>query len=73
MPQLKVKTVYIEKLKALGVYDQWLENLKKQWSIVKDRKTMLEASPNFNSMISRSFLWTTATGGGDFWLDISHK
>lgn len=72
MPTLKVKTIYIDKLKALGCYDAWLSNLKD--SKPSDFKLIHISNYNFfQSFISGSFLWVSTPEGREFWSDISNK
>lgn len=68
MPTLKVKTVYIEKLKDLGCYDSWLDNLKKQW---KDIYTVRPQT--FEHLVAISFDWSKTTEGDVYWFEISQK
>ena len=57
MPQLKVKTEYIEKLKQLGIYDAWLANVKADDRDIYKLDAMYENSANFNQFINSSFSW----------------
>ena len=34
MPKIKIRNVYIKKLKELGVYDEWLSEVKRQFDII---------------------------------------
>lgn len=69
MPAIKVKTVYIEKLKALGVYDQWLANMKLQFEV---RMIFFTAITDFNSFISATMLWTDTPEGSVFWKNVAY-
>jgi hypothetical protein len=71
MPQLTIKTEYVQKLKELGVYDQWLENVKSQFATTKKTITFNEST--FRAMISCSFSWSRSPEGHSFWADISDK
>ena len=64
MPQLTVKTEYIEKLKALGVYDQWLANVKAQYD---DRNELYIHITRFKDILYYPFHWPDTIEGKDFW------
>lgn len=72
MPTLKVKTKYIDKLKALGCYDKWLANVKDQWGTAGGWSADVEYT-NFNDVIYFAFTWFNTPEGQDFWADISNK
>lgn len=73
MPTLKVKTLYIDKLKALGVYDKWLANVKSDKHDIYHMDTMYERSDNFNQFINNSFSWHYTPEDYNYWADISNK
>ena len=79
MPKLIVKTEYILKLYDLGVYFQWLKNVKDSWGISSTKKldsSYLNASRNqrtWTVFIQSSFSWEQTSQGDDFWNDISTK
>lgn len=74
MPKLKVKTEYIEKLKALGVYEKWLSNVKIQWDTedcwLRERKTKIDF---FSDLINYSFRYQDTPEGQTFWYTISES
>ena len=72
MPTLKVKTVYIEKLKSLGVYDAWLDNVKAQ-NPNDERLETTYNSANFNQFINNSFSWGKTPEGYAYWWNIYDK
>ena len=74
MPELKVKTASIEKLKQLGVYDAWLANVKIQWGTYKSTQ---EITHNFRTSIEDLLLygfdWKKANEGNDYWSNLYHE
>lgn len=72
MPSLKIKTVYIERLKAFGVYDQWLANIKAE-NPNDSKIEHIQKSVSFSTLINRSFIWQDTPEGDEFWLDIYHE
>lgn len=72
MPQITVKTKHIELLKALGVYDQWLFNMKEQSILLTDDdKQHMQETPRF--LIIYAFNWDITTEGSAFWEDVYEK
>lgn len=69
MPNLTLKTEYIDELKQLGIYDKWFANLKKQWSD-NNRRHLTTQVDNFADLIYYSFCWDDSIEGADFWSDI---
>ena len=76
MPQITIKTKYVKKLKELGIYDQWLQNLKDQWdewskgcSVI----SVLEDAYSFEQFIKYSFRWSDTPEKREFWEEISLK
>lgn len=72
MPTLKIKTIYIERLKAFGVYDQWLANIK-ALNPNDSKIEYIQKSDSFSTLINRSFSWQDTTEGADFWLEIYNE
>lgn len=64
MPQLKVKTIYIEKLKALGCYDKWLSNVKIQFDSDDCQSVMWT---DWHEFINWSFSWIDTPEGHGVW------
>lgn len=64
MPEIKVKTEYIKKLRQLGVYDQWLTNVKAQLYMdhFSDPDRMHEAA-DFHAFLNWSFNWSKSPEG----------
>lgn len=74
MPTLKVKTVYIEKLKALGVYDAWMTNVKADYSNnIGFFINGMENAGSWWGFLSASFAWTLSMEGDSFWREISNS
>lgn len=79
MPEIKVKTEYIEKLKALGVYDKWLSNLKAQWNVKDNCSGNSDIKPesfyayNWGNLVSWAFTWDLTPEKFDFWSNISRR
>lgn len=69
MPQLTIKTVYIEKLKQLGCYDAWFANTKAAGRHDSDLLT----SPDFRRLIGGSFDWASSVEGWEFWNKIRNS
>lgn len=69
---IKLKSEHLAKLKQLGVYDSWLSNVKKQFSVSSYRKDTMEAD-SFNELLQVcSFNWTITPEGHDFWSSIAY-
>lgn len=80
MPELKIKTEYVNKLKKLGVYDKWFSNLKAQWTGDRSGNAAtvedLEAysyNGNWSNLISRSFIFSNTPEKALFWSNIAKK
>lgn len=79
MPTFKVKTEYIEKLKQLGVYDEWLTNVKANWDDwnkeVGGVELMIYIFPttSFDHLIHWSFNWNNSPEGMKYWREISRR
>jgi hypothetical protein len=73
MPHITIKTEYVQKLKELGVYDQWLGNIKTQWNErAKIRfSEMQQNTYSWAHLISQSFVWSSSNEGLKFWHDTS--
>lgn len=76
MPTLTIKTTWVEQLKALGVYDQWLFNVKnrnhnKKWTS-RDSECISESN-SFKEFLGRSFVFTETPEGYEFWYAIHRK
>lgn len=75
---LTIKPEYLEKLKALGVYDQWLSNVKAQyakrgeWCCIEPDK-MLKADSFYSLIKNYSFKWNDSPEGFDFWYRVVNK
>lgn len=73
MPNIKVKTEYINKLKQFGVYDQWLENVKNQWDemerIYPISHNCLKDSfgQTLHSILAYAFVYTETPEGTAWW------
>lgn len=63
MPKLIVKTIYIEKLKALSCYNAWLANTK---AAGRHDSDLLDL-PDFKRLIGGSFDWEHSPEGWEFW------
>lgn len=78
MVKLKVKTELIKRLKELGVYDEWLLNVKRQWDETKNHSgagvrctiSELEHCETVSDLIFKSFNWVLASRGREFWRNI---
>jgi hypothetical protein len=68
MNRITIKTEYFYKLKALGVYDQWVVNIKSQFGTPSCRADLMR---EWNSFIIWSFYWESTPEGPDFWELIS--
>lgn len=66
MPSLTVKTIYIEKLKGLNCYDEWLTNVKVQYGCDFYRPGDWI---DWKSFINWSFQWLITPEGSDFWME----
>lgn len=67
---------YVEKLKALEVYDQFANNLKAMGSLTVEEyfmtfKEFMDGS--FWSFLSWAFPWYFTTEGHDFWSNIANS
>lgn len=74
MPKLTIKTAYLDKLKQLGVYDQWLFNMKKRFDNHPDfdfLSTKLYNAKSFHTFVSSSFLWNNTPENHTFWYKIA--
>lgn len=74
MPTLIIKTTHIEKLKALGVYDAWFANLKKQWKddlsgnlCTAEKLAEYSATGQWSNFVSKSFVFSETPEGWDYW------
>jgi hypothetical protein len=72
MPQLTIKTEHIEKLKKLGVYDKWLENVKAR-NHTDEVLERMNRYQSFAVLISGSFIWEDTQEGDAFWREISYR
>lgn len=63
---LTIKPEFLEKLKALGVYEKWLSNVKAQWGEWRPTFTMNE-SDYWISFIGNSFKWSDTPEGASYW------
>lgn len=73
MSQITVKTEYIEKLKALGVYDAWLANVKAQYNKYGGVFTTTGEVGSFYDLIDRPLLWQDTKEGVVFWKKIANS
>jgi hypothetical protein len=80
MPQITVKTEYILKLKQLGIYDQWFQNVKSQFGKTESTNGVeyvsvraMETASNFGDFISASLFWRETVEGHEFWRTICEK
>lgn len=74
MPTLKVKTEYVDKLKALGVYDAWLTNVKSDYNDNLDFWINgMECAISWKWFIETSFSWNLAPEGFDYWENIGNS
>lgn len=69
MPTLKVRTEYIEKLQKLGVYDQWLANVK-AWHHSDQSLINIHTSTRFSELIASSFGYSGTPEGAAYWMKI---
>ena len=74
MPKLTIKTEYVEKLKKLGCYDEWLANVKAAWGT---EGCWLE-SPDHEietwwDVINLAFTWDITPEGKSFWEKIADQ
>lgn len=67
MPEVKVKTEWIKKLKQLGVYDQWLFNVKEQYGY---RHELYIHITRFKDLLNYPFAWPQTPEGNDFWCEL---
>lgn len=67
MPEIKVKTEWVEKLKQLGVYDKWIANIQIQFGQPGNRPDRMIS---WMSFINWSFCWSTSIEGTSFWKEI---
>lgn len=72
MPKVTVPTCHIEKLKQLGIYDQWLSNIKTRVKDLKQHCRNLSGT-SWKTFISGSFIWDCTPEGGDFWQKIENS
>lgn len=69
---LTIKAEYLEKLKALGVYDKWLSNVKAQYDGKYRRKT--STADSFYDLLEMcSFRWDKTPEGHNFWEALSNS
>lgn len=76
MPNIKVKTANIEKLKALGVYDAWLANVKDNWEEWADSHSNASekiSDESFTTFVHFSFNWLSSKEGRGFWHKIAYN
>lgn len=77
MPSLKVKTIYIEKLKALGVYDAWRSNVKEWYDKYPENLAACTSNiynaVSFERFIVESFWWGNTPEGHSYWCDITKR
>lgn len=72
MPQITVKTEWVDKLKALGVYDKWLANVKAQFPIYGNRFTGGYIQ-SFYELINCPLIWGNTPEGNSFWSKIANS
>lgn len=76
MPKLTVKTIYIDKLNELNVYDLWLANVK-QWNVTypigETYSFCIYEATDFDRFIFSSFYWPTSAEGLSFWSRVSRQ
>lgn len=85
MPKLTVPTPYIKKLKELGIYNEWLDEVKKQWDNGDNcglnptskwyKKYIKECIDEYNWMmfIVYSLDCEESKQGYTYWVDIQKK
>lgn len=73
MPQVTVKTEYIDKLKQLLVYNTWFSNVKKWRKNPTHLSSFMQNSPNFSRFIGSSFNWTDTPEGYKFWESVARR
>lgn len=77
MPTLKVKTIYVDKLKALGIYDHWIVNVKRWCDKYPENAVSYQSNlynvESFQRFIASSFSWSETIQGVVYWQDISGK
>ena len=85
MPKIKIRKKFINKLKQLGVYDRWLEEVQTQWEMewcwlnptgegfhhYHNKFDKNEVS--FYDIINFSFNWADTKEGRDFWVNVARK
>ena len=67
---IMIKPEFDQKLKDLGVKDQFIENLKEQKGFMK---ASLNTAPSFAAFVAMAFLWHTTLEGHDFWKDVAFE
>ena len=71
MPEIKIKTEYIDKLNSLGVYDSWIKLVQSTWH--PNKRKPLESASTFYIFITISFSWADSTNGHQFWREIARS
>lgn len=70
MHQITVKTEYIDKLKSLGIYDQWLANVK---AVHGTKSCRPELMKDWYEFINWSFTWEETPEEHSFWKKIAER
>lgn len=74
MPTLTIKTASIEKLKQLGIYDQWIANVKVQWGHHPQTQEITHKHRSYVSdLLLYGFDWVKSIEGNDYWSKLYHE
>ena len=77
MPKVTVPNIYITKLKELGVYDQWLANVKIQYHncdycwLNPESSRYEEGIKSLYALLNRSLSWEHTLEGITYWNEVS--
>lgn len=61
----------IAKLRQLGVYQEWMQEMTKNCGAHAAIAALEMENKSFESFILRSFIWSNSKQGADFWKQIS--
>lgn len=75
MPTLTIKAEFVEKLKKLDCYDQFLSNLKAQWDYTNDTTGTIVSITEYQKMalcswemfILSAFCWSETPENHSYW------